>query len=120
MRKFFLFIAVLWCAVTVSAAQFNGLKSIQSNGKNRQYFLYVPNNLAANSPLIISCHGMNQDYNYQKEQTQWPSMADTASFVVVYSVGIAGSVWGNKVLRDGQLLINRGDKTYTTDGRQVR
>lgn len=30
------------------------------------------------------------------------------------------SPMSNKVLRDGQLLINRGDKTYTTDGRQVR
>lgn len=94
MRKIFLFIVALCCATMLSAAQFNGLKSIQTGGKNRQYFLYVPNNLKENSPLIISCHGMNQDYNYQKEQTQWPSMADTASFVVVYPVGIAGSAWG--------------------------
>ena len=85
--------AALCCVGMLSAAQVNSLKSITTGGKNRQYYLYVPDNLKPNSPLIISCHGMNQDYNYQKEQTQWPSLADTASFVVVYPVGIAGSVW---------------------------
>ena len=28
------------------------------------------------------------------QQTQWPLVADTANFVVVYPVGIAGSAWG--------------------------
>ncbi|MBP5482398.1 MAG: carbohydrate-binding protein [Paludibacteraceae bacterium] len=70
------------------------MKSIQTGGKNRQYFLYVPDCLTDNRPLIISCHGMNQDYNYQKQQTQWPNFADTANFVVVYPVGIAGKAWG--------------------------
>ena len=94
MKRFSLFIAILCCAVTVSAAQYSGLKSITTGGKTRQYYLYVPNALKPNSPMIISCHGMNQDYNYQKTQTQLPSMADTASFVVGYPVGIAGSAWG--------------------------
>lgn len=76
------------------AAKFDGLKSIQTGGKSRQYYLYVPNNITDNRPLIISCHGMDQDYNYQKQQTQWPSLADTANFVVVYPVGLAGSAWG--------------------------
>ena len=94
MRKLFtLFLTALTCA-SMTAAQFNGLKSLTTGGKSRQYFLYVPDNLPANQPLIISCHGMNQDYNYQKEQTRWPAIADTAMFVVAYPVGIAGTVWG--------------------------
>ena len=93
MKKGLLLIAAVCCVIMADAAQFNGLKTIQSGGVERQYFLYVPNNLADNSPLIISCHGMDQDYAYQKEQTQWPAMADTASFVVVYPVGVAGTVW---------------------------
>ncbi len=76
------------------AAKFSGLKSIQSGGTIRQYYLYVPDNLKENRPLMISCHGMNQDYQYQMQQTQWPLVADTANFVVVYPVGIAGSAWG--------------------------
>ena len=75
------------------AAKFSGLKSIQSGGTTRQYYLYVPDYLKSNRPLMISCHGMNQDYQYQMEQTQWPLVADTANFVVAYPVGIAGSAW---------------------------
>ena len=106
--------AALCCASMLSAAQFNGLKSINTGGKNRQYFLYVPNTLKEKSPLIISCHGMNQDYNYQKEQTQWPSLADTASFVVVYPVGIAGSVWGNS-FQTGWDLDGMSDVNFMLD-----
>lgn len=73
MKKLFLFIATLCCASVLSAAQYDELKSIESGGKTRQYYLYVPNNLAPNSPLMISCHGMNQDCYYQKSETQWTS-----------------------------------------------
>ncbi len=94
MRKFF-FLAALCCAMMANAAQFDGLKTITSGGVERQYYLYVPNTLKANSPMLISCHGPNQDYLYQKEQTRWPSVADTAQFVVVYPVGTAVTVWGS-------------------------
>jgi poly(3-hydroxybutyrate) depolymerase len=95
MKKSFLFIAALCCAVMASAAQYNALKTIQSGGVSRQYFLYVPDNLKPNSPMFISCHGMDQDYQYQKTQMKWmPSSADTASFVVVFPVGVAGTIWG--------------------------
>lgn len=94
MKRTFIFLVAALFSVVAMAAKFNGLKSIQTGGKNRQYFLYVPDCLTDNRPLIISCHGMNQDYNYQKQQTQWPSFADTANFVVVYPVGIAGKAWG--------------------------
>ena len=76
------------------AAKYNSLTSIRSGGKDRQYFLYVPDGITDNRPLIISCHGMNQDYSYQKDQTQWPLLADTANFVVAYPVGVPGSAWG--------------------------
>ncbi len=92
-KSYLLIVAILISLFSASAAKQNGLKSINTGGKTRQYFLYVPDCLTDNRPLIISCHGMNQDYNYQKQQTQWPSLADTANFVVVYPVGIAGSAW---------------------------
>ncbi len=92
-RTFILLFAALF-SVVATAAKFNGLKSIQTGGKSRQYFLYVPDCLTDNRPLIISCHGMNCDYAGQKNDTQWPNLADTANFVVVYPVGIAGTAWG--------------------------
>ena len=95
MKKLLLFIAALCCAVMASAAQYNALKTIHSGGVSRQYFLYVPDNLKPNSPMFISCHGMNQDYQYQKTQMRWlPLSADTASYVAVFPVGVAGTVWG--------------------------
>ena len=92
-RTFILLIAALF-SVVATAAKFNGMKTIQTGGKSRQYFLYVPDCLTDNRPLIISCHGMNCDYAGQKNDTQWPNLADTANFVVVYPVGIAGTAWG--------------------------
>ena len=77
-----------------AAARFNGLTTINSGGKDRQYFLYVPDCLTDNRPLIISCHGMNQDYQYQKGYARWEQLADTANFVVAYPVGVEGSSWG--------------------------
>lgn len=94
-KNIFLSIAALCCVMAGSAAQYNDLKTIQSGGVERQYFLYVPTNLKPNNPMFISCHGMNQDYQYQKTQMRWmPLMADTASFVVVFPVGVEGTAWG--------------------------
>ena len=97
MKKLFtlLFLLLTFLGIEQShAAKFSGLKSIQSGGTIRQYYLYVPDNLKENRPLMISCHGHNQDYQYQMEQTQWPLVADTANFVVVYPVGQPRTVWG--------------------------
>ncbi|MBP5456703.1 MAG: carbohydrate-binding protein [Paludibacteraceae bacterium] len=112
-KAFFLIVALLLCEVA-SAAKFNSLKSIQTGGKNRQYYLYVPNSITDDRPLVISCHGMNQDYNYQKEQTQWPNFADTANFVVVYPVGIAGTAWGQS-FQTGWDLDGMSDVNFILD-----
>lgn len=66
-------LASLCCATMLNAAQFNDLKTIQSGGVERQYFLYVPDYLAPNSPIFISCHAMEQDaktYNAQGTQVK--------------------------------------------------
>ena len=97
MKKFFLFIAVLCCATMLRAAQYNDLKTIQSGGVERQYFLYVPDGLKPNSPLFISCHEGYQTYQDQKTLMKWlPLAADTANIVVVFPAGeaVSGS-WGN-------------------------
>ena len=94
MKRTFILLAAVLFSVVAMAAKFNGMKTIQTGGKSRQYFLYVPDCLTDNRPLIISCHGMNCDYAGQKNDTQWPNLADTANFVVVYPVGIAGTAWG--------------------------
>ena len=44
----------------------------------RDIHVYAPSNLKAKSPLLISCHGMDQDPSYQQENTHWEEVADTA------------------------------------------
>lgn len=113
-KSYLLIVAILFSMFSAYAAKHNGLKSINTGGKNRQYFLYVPDCLTDNRPLIISCHGMDQDYNYQKQQTQWPSLADTANFVVVYPVGIAGRAW-NRDFSTGWDLDGMSDVNFMLD-----
>ncbi|MBO4531030.1 MAG: carbohydrate-binding protein [Paludibacteraceae bacterium] len=113
-KSYLLIVAILFSMFSAYAAKHNGLKSINTGGKNRQYFLYVPDCLTDNRPLIISCHGMDQDYNYQKQQTQWPSLADTANFVVVYPVGLAGSAWG-RTFSTGWDLDGMSDVNFMLD-----
>ena len=58
------------------------------NNTTRNYLVYAPQNLGDNRPLLISCHGMNQDAAYQKGQLKIESIADTAKFVTVFPNGI--------------------------------
>lgn len=71
---------------------------ITVDGKQREFKSYIPANLGKNRPLLISCHGMNQDANYQKGMLSIESVADTAKFAVVFPEG-EGKSWdisGNK------------------------
>ncbi|MBQ1668241.1 MAG: phospholipase, partial [Prevotella sp.] len=62
--------------------------TITVGGIQRNYIVYVPKNLGEKRPLLISCHGMNQDAAYQKNMLQIESIADTAKFVTVFPNGI--------------------------------
>ena len=92
---------LLFVAVTLSFAQWGGGgggKTLNDYKKEsvsgRDIHVYAPSNLAPKSPLLISCHGMDQDPNYQQENTHWEAVADTAGFVVVYPRGGTGmSTW---------------------------
>jgi poly(hydroxyalkanoate) depolymerase family esterase len=80
---------------------------------NRQVFVYAPQSIKSNRPLVISMHGMNQDINYQKQMCNWESIADTANFVVAYPSG-ENATWdcfGNSD-KDTKYLIAIIDKMY--------
>jgi poly(3-hydroxybutyrate) depolymerase len=85
-------------AATFSFAQWGGGggggKSLNDYQKKsvsgREIHVYAPSGLKENSPLLISCHGMDQDPNYQQSNTHWEAVADTAGFVVVYPRGGTG------------------------------
>ena len=78
-------LVLLFCAFGVQAEKIDKIVNLVSGGKNRSYRLYVPNNVQANAPLVVSLHGANGN--------QWGNMpmrtavADEEGFIVVYPQG---------------------------------
>ena len=89
----------------------------------RDIHVYAPSNLAPKSPLLISCHGMNQDPGYQQENTHWETVADTAGFVVVYPRGGTGmETWdisGDKDTKWIVQIIEKMAEEYDIDTKRV-
>ena len=80
-------------SVSAVAQSLPGVKStISVNGKNRTIDVYAPSGMGENRPMVISAHGMGQDIAYQKENSRWDQVADTAKFLVVYPQS-DGSTW---------------------------
>ena len=79
----------------------------------REIHVYAPSNLKENSPLLISCHGMDQDPNYQQDNTHWEAVADTAGFVVVYPRGgTSYSTWDISGDKDTKWMVEIIDQMY--------
>lgn len=95
--------------------------TITVNGTKRSYINYVPKNLGDNRPLLISCHGMNQDANYQKGMLSIEKVADTAKFVTVFPEGIDKSwdISGDRDINFMKALINEMVSKYKIDRNRV-
>ena len=90
----------------------NDYKKMSVSG--REIHVYAPSGLKENSPLLISCHGMDQDPNYQQSNTHWEAVADTAGFVVVYPRGGTGmSTWDIQGDQDTKWMVQIIDQMYT-------
>ena len=126
---------LVYVAATLSFAQWGGGnwggggggKSINDYKKisvsGREVYVYAPSNLADNSPLLMSFHGMDQDPNYQQSNTHWESVADTAGFVVAYPKGATGySTWdisGDKDTKWITQIIDQLAKDYKINTKRV-
>lgn len=123
---------LLLSAASLSFAQWGnwgggGGKTINDYKKEsvsgRDIHVYAPSNLKAKSPLLISCHGMDQDPSYQQENTHWEEVADTAGFVVVYPRGGTGmSTWdisGDKDTKWVTEIIAQMVSEYDIDTKRV-
>ena len=121
---------LLLVAVSFSFAQWGGGgggKSLNDYQKKsvsgREIHVYAPSNLKENSPLLISCHGMDQDPNYQQSNTHWEAVADTAGFVVVYPRGGSGmNTWdiqGDKDTKWMTEIIAQMEKDYKINTKRV-
>lgn len=114
--------SILGSALTVSSA-FADMQSLNVGGQNRQFYVHAPSGLTENRPLVISCHGMDQDIPYQRNQAKWEQIADTANFVVVYPGGGTGfSTWdisGDKDANFILAIIDEMSKKYAIDKSRV-
>ena len=68
--------------------------NITVNGTSRSYNVIVPKNLGENRPLLIFCHGYNQDAGwmqnneFKNDNVSMEAVCDTAKFVCVFPNGI--------------------------------
>ena len=68
--------------------------NVTVNGTSRSYNVIVPKNLGENRPLLIFCHGYNQDAGwmqnneFKNDNVSMEAVCDTAKFVCVFPNGI--------------------------------
>ena len=111
MKRLLTLSLLVLCVLTVAA------ESIKVGNQTRNYISYVPSNLGSKRPLLISCHGMNQDANYQKNMLKIETVADTAKFVTVFPEGIDKSwdISGNRDINFVLALIDEMVAKYDID-----
>lgn len=95
--------------------------NIVVDNTTRNYIVYAPKNLGTQRPLLISCHGMNQDAGYQKDMLKIESIADTAKFVTVFPNGInrGWDISGDRDLKFMEALIDEMVTRYSIDRNRV-
>ena len=87
----------------------------------RNMIVYAPKRLPEQPPLVIACHGANQDAAYLQNAAKFESVADTAKFVVVYANGV-NKYWdidGNSDLQFMQAIIDEMHSRYNVDLNRV-
>lgn len=118
MKKSFCLLFLLFVAGWQSLLR---AENITVNGTVRNYIVYAPKDLGKDRPLLISCHGMNQDAAYQKGMLTIESVADTAKFVTVFPNGIdrGWDISGDRDINFVLALIDEMVDKYQIDRNRV-
>ena len=109
MRKLvpkFQFLTILCCFLLVNNINAQ-IEDFKVGNTTRQMLVYAPSTIVPGRPLLISMHGYNQDINYQKNQTQWETIAKENNFVVISfweEIGRLSSFQGRMVSSNFRLL----------------
>ena len=119
-RKLILSLMLGTMTLVASAGKYvNG--SVTVNGKKRTYIAYEPTKLDSMPAMLISCHGMNQDANYQKGMLSIDATANNGHFLTVFPQG-EGNSWdisGDKDINFMKVLIDQMVKKYNVDRNRV-
>ena len=111
MRRLLTTFIMAICVLAIAA------ETIKVGNLTRNYISYVPRELGSHRPLLISCHGMNQDPYYQKNMLKIETVADTAKFVTVFPEGIdkGWDLSGNRDINFVLALIDEMVEKYDID-----
>ena len=101
--------------------------NVTVNGTNRTYNVYAPADLGENRPLLIFCHGYNQDANwmqnteFKNDKVSMEAVCDTAKFVVVFPNGIdrAWDTSGDRDINFVKAIIEKMVTQYKIDRNRV-
>ena len=101
--------------------------NIPVGGTSRSYNVYAPRNLGENRPLLIFCHGYNQDANwmqnseFKNDNVSMEAVCDTAKFVVVFPNGInkAWDTGGDRDINFIKAIIEKMVTQYKIDRNRV-
>lgn len=128
MKHLFLTMLLLLTAGLMPAKAVN----ITVNGQQRSYNVYAPQNLGENRPLLIFCHGYNQDANWiqnnefrdndrPERNINIEAVCDTAKFVVVFPNGIdrAWDLGGDRDINFVKAIIEKMVTQYKIDRNRV-
>ncbi len=101
--------------------------NITVDGTSRSYNVIVPKNLGENRPLLIFCHGYNQDANwmqnseFKNETVSMEAVCDTAKFVCVFPNGIdrAWDTGGNRDINFIKAIIEKMVTQHKIDRNRI-
>lgn len=122
MKHYFLTLLLLLAGLMPAKAD-----NITVNGQQRSYNVYAPKNLGENRPLLIFCHGYNQDANwiqnseFKNENVSMEAVCDTAKFVVVFPNGIdrAWDIGGDRDINFVKAIIEKMASQYNIDRNRI-
>ena len=94
-RSICLFIGIiLQASVAIAGSPESVGSKIENFGLNPGYlgmYLYAPENMPENAPLVLSLHGSNMTAAGQAEITHWAKLADVWKFYVVHVEALEGA-----------------------------
>ena len=101
--------------------------NITVNGTSRSYNVIVPKNLGENRPLLIFCHGYNQDAGwmqnneFKNDNVSMEAVCDTAKFICVFPNGIdrAWDTGGNRDINFIKAIIDKMASQHQIDRNRV-
>ena len=131
MNKLFIAILLLCSTMMLHAAKVDKKVTLTINNENREYWLYVPDNVKQNPALVISMHGAS-GHSTDKSPFR-TSVADNEGCIVVYPQGnsiyfpvFGGTVTGwdasgeeNTDVKFLKAVIEDVAKSYSIDRKRI-